>query len=85
MLRHFLFGLSENTLTSARSRQSLMNGKMQKKELAVKRVLNDGAKAEILRLRDEGMEAAAIGKQLGLARTTVHLQRQMPHQSLQPS
>lgn len=45
--------------------------KMQKKELAVKRVLNDGAKAEILRLRDEGMEAAAIGKQLGLARTTV--------------
>lgn len=70
MLRHFLFGLSENSLTSARSRQSLMNGKMQKK-LAVKRVLNDEAKAEILKLRDEGMGAAAIGKQLGLARTTV--------------
>lgn len=85
MLRHFLFGLSENSLTSARSRQSLMNGKMWKKGLTVKRVPNDEAETEILRLRDEGMGAAAIGKQLGLARTTVHLQRQMPHQSLQPS
>lgn len=51
----------------------------------MKRVPNDEAETEILRLRDEGMGAAAIGKQLGLARTTVHLQRQMPHQSLQPS
>ncbi len=70
MLRHF-FGLSENTLTSARSRQSLMNGKMWKKGLTVKRVPNDEAETEILKLRDEGMGAAAIGKQLGLARTTV--------------
>lgn len=62
-----------------------MNGKMWKKGLTVKRVPNDEAETEILRLRDEGMGAAAIGKQLGLARTTVHLQRQMPHQSLQPS
>lgn len=51
----------------------------------MKRVPNDEAETEILRLRDEGMGAAAIGKQLGLARTTVHLQRQMPHQALQPS
>lgn len=62
-----------------------MNGKMWKKGLTVKRVPNDEAETEILRLRDEGMGAAAIGKQLGLARTTVHLQRQMPHQALQPS